>query len=61
MIENLPPELIDNIIMAALFSELLGSYDALYTLESLSREWRLPNLKRRITVIFKSLLLRKEI
>ena len=60
-IENLPPELIDYIITAALFSEPLGSHDALHTLESLSREWRLPNLKRRITIVFESLSLRKEI
>ena len=60
-IENLPPKLIDYIITATLFSKPLESHNALHTLESLSREWRLPILKRRITIVFKSLSLRKEI
>ena len=60
-VEKLPPELMDRIIMTALFSEPLGSHAALHTLESLSREALHPTFQDRITIVFKSKSLREQI
>jgi hypothetical protein len=60
-IEKLPTELIDSIIEAGVFSEPLGSHDALHTLQAFCQEEKDSIFKTRIHTVLKSLSLRKRI
>ena len=60
-IESLPSELKDRIISTALFSEPLGSHAALHNIQLLSRGALYPRLRERVTILFKSQYLRKQI
>lgn len=60
-IERLPTELIDLIIEAALFSESLGSHDALHTFQVFCQEEEDSIFKRRIHAVLGSNLIRKRI
>ena len=58
-IEKLPTELIDSIIEASVFSEPLGSHDALHTLQAFCQEEEDSIFKTRIHTVLRSLSLRK--
>jgi hypothetical protein len=60
-IEKLPTELIDCIIEASLFSEPLGSHDALHTLQAFCQEEEDTIIKKRIYVVLESRSIQKRI
>ena len=60
-IERLPTELIDSIIEASIFSQPLGSHDALHTLQAFCQEEKDSIFKTRIHTVLRSLSLRKRI
>ncbi|CAG8904355.1 unnamed protein product [Penicillium egyptiacum] len=60
-IEKLPTELIDHIVEASLFSEPLGSHDALHTLQAFCQEEKDSIFKSRIHAVLKSHSIRKRI
>lgn len=55
----MPTELIDSIIEASVFSEPLGSHDALHTLQAFCQEEKGSIFKTRIHTVLRSLSLRK--
>lgn len=60
-IERLPTKLIDRIIEATLFSESLGSHDALHTLQVFCQEEKDSIFERRIHAVLESDSIRKRI
>ncbi|KAJ5775823.1 uncharacterized protein N7511_000834 [Penicillium nucicola] len=60
-IESLPPELIDSIIEASIFSEPNGSHEALHTMMELYQEQVRSIIKSRIEAVFQSRSLQNQI